>query len=244
MLVDVRKTIKDIRLDKSSRGDIPADTLRRCDLCFQALTNCINQSIVGGKFPDSLKFASISPFYKAKDPLDKTTYTPVSVLPLLSKIYERSIFDQLSRHANKVLNKLLCDFRKAHSMQHAFFRLLQSWQKALDNSEYVGTVLMNLPKASDCISHDLLIAELEAYGLDKTILHLLRDYLSNQKQRIKTGSSFSDWCDIIRGILQGSIIGPLLFNIFINNILFFVSKSDVCNFADNNTLSSCGISQV
>ena len=81
-LVDVRKAIKDIRLDKSSSADVPADILKQCDLCFQALTNCINQSIVNGKFPDSLKPANISPVYKAKDPLDKANYRPVSDLPL------------------------------------------------------------------------------------------------------------------------------------------------------------------
>ena len=121
-LVDVTKAIKDIRLDKSSSGDIPADILRRFDLCLQALTNCINQSIVSRKFPDSLKFASISLVYKAKDPLDKTNYRPVSVLPLLSKICERLIFDQLSRYANKVFSELLCGFRKAYRTQYALFR--------------------------------------------------------------------------------------------------------------------------
>ena len=89
----------------------------------------------------------------------------------------------------------------------------------LDNSQYVGTVLMDLSKAYDLIPHDLLIAKLEAYGLGKT-LHLLRDYLSNRKQRTKIGSSFSDWWDIICGIPRGSILGPLLFNIFINDMLF------------------------
>ena len=80
-LVDVRKAIKDTRLDKSSSVDIPAGILRPCDLCFQALTNFINQSIVSRKFLNSLKLASISPVYKAKDPLDKTNYRPISVLP-------------------------------------------------------------------------------------------------------------------------------------------------------------------
>ena len=79
-LVDVRKAIKNVRLDKSSSGDIPTDILRWCDLCFQALTNCNKQSIVSGKLPDSLKLASISPVYKAKDPLNKTSYRPVCAL--------------------------------------------------------------------------------------------------------------------------------------------------------------------
>ena len=116
---------------------------------FPSLNKLFSQSIVSGKFPDSLKLASISQFYQAKDPLDKTNYRPVSVLPLLSKIYERLIFGQLSQHANKVLSKLLCGFRKAHSTQHALFRLFHPWQKALDNSEYVSTVLMDLSKAYD-----------------------------------------------------------------------------------------------
>ena len=118
MLVDVKKAIEDIRLDKSSNGDITADILKQCDLYFQALTNYINQSIGSGKFSDSLKLTNISPVYRAKDALDKTIYRPVSVLPLLSKIYKRLFFDQLSRHANKVLSKLLCDARKMLSSDY------------------------------------------------------------------------------------------------------------------------------
>ena len=103
------------------------------------------------------------------------------------------------------LNKILCGFRKAHSTQHALFRLLQAWGKELDNSGNVGTILMDLSKAYDCIPHDLLIAKLEAYGLDKISLNILFDYLNNRKQRTKIGCSFSSWHDIITGIPQGSI---------------------------------------
>ena len=103
-----------------------------------------------------MKLASVSPVYKGKDPLDKINYRPVSVLLLLPKIYERFIFDKFSRHASKVLRRLMSGFRKAHSTQHALFRLLHSWKKALDNSEYIGTVLMDLLKVYDCIPHDLL----------------------------------------------------------------------------------------
>ena len=101
-------------------------------------------------------------------------------------------------------------------------------------------MLMDLSKTYDCIPHDFLIAKLEAYGLDKTSLNLLGDYLSNRKQRPKIDFSFCDWWDIICGIPQESILSPLLFNIFINDILFFASKPDICNFAGDNTLSSCG----
>ena len=103
-----------------------------------------------------MKLASVSPVYKAKDPLDKINYRPVSVLLLLSKIYERFIFYKLSRHTSKVLRRLLSGFIKAHSTQHALFRLLHSWKKALDNSEYIATVLMVLLKVYDRIPHDLL----------------------------------------------------------------------------------------
>ena len=97
---------------------------------------------------------------------------------------------------------------------------------------------MDLSKAYGCIPHELLIAKLHYYGVNNTSLKLLLDYLTNRKQRTKIGSSFSLWHDIDTGAPKGSILGSLLFNIFINDLFFSITKPEVCNFADDNTLYS------
>ena len=163
----------------------------------------------------------------------------MSILPLLSKVYEKVIYNQLSHYSDSFLNNILCDFRKAHSTQHALLKLLQSWQQVLDNGGSIDTILMDLSKVYDCIPLNLLIAKLECCGADKASLRLLLAYLTRRKQQTKIGSSFCSWFDIDTGVSQGSILGPLLSNIFINDIFLSIKKSQVCNFADNNTVF-CG----
>ena len=186
-----------------------------------------------------MKIANITPAHKKDEPTNKENYRPVSVLPLLSKVFERLLYDQLSEYLEKYLNTLLCGFRKAHSTQHALFELLQAWQEELDKSGFVGTILIDLSKAYDCLPHDLLVAKFEAYGIDKTGLSLIYDYLSNRKQRTKINSSYSGWYNIVRGVPRGSILGPLLFNVFINDLFLFIERTNICNLADDNTIYSC-----
>ena len=133
---------------------------------------------------------------------------------------------------------LLCGFRKAHFTQHALFKLLQAWQEELDKSGFVGTILMDLSKGYDCQPDDL-VAKFEADGIDKTSLNLIHNYLSNRKQRTKINSSYSDWYDIVRGVSQGSILSPLLLNLFINDLFLFIERTNICNFADDNAIYSC-----
>ena len=122
------------------------------------LTDCTNNALSQGIFPDSLKLTNITPVHKKDEATDKENYRPVSVLPLFSKISEKDIYDQLSQYLEKYLCSLLCGFRKAHSSQHPLFKLLQAWQEELDKSGFVGAIIMDLSKAYDSLPHDILVA--------------------------------------------------------------------------------------
>ena len=117
--------------------------------------------------------------------------------------------------------------------------MIGRWHQCLDRSGKVGSILMDLSKAFDCIDHELLIAKLAAYGVDYKTLKVLKSYLSNRFQRTKVGSTLSSWLLILKRVPQGSILGPLLFNIFINDLISFIEKTEICNFADDNTIYSC-----
>ena len=133
--------------------------------------------------------------------------------------------------------KFIFAYRSRYSSQHVLLRLIEEWRKSLDENKVVGTILMDMLKAFDCLSHDLLIAKLEAYGLDRGALKLLLPYLNNRKQSVKVKGVRGILQLIKNGVPQGSILRLILFNIFIND-LYCVLQSDLHNFADDNTISA------
>ena len=142
---------------------------------------------------------------------------------------------QISRYMDFYLSEYLCCFRKGYSTHHCLILMLEKWRKALDKRNLAGALLTDLSKAFDCLNHALLIAKLDAYGFNYSSLALIFNYLSDRKQRTKVNNSFSTWSDIKTGVPQGSILGPLLFNIYLNDIFFFVNENNLTNYADDNT---------
>ena len=155
----VKNVVKSLPSDKATAGEIPVDILKNSEFCFSELKKCINKAFNANKSPDTLKLSDIVPVFKKLNPTDKTNFRTVSVLPLLSKVFEKIMYDQLYEYAETFPNKLLCGFRKAHSTQHALFKLLQKWQKESDSSGIVGMILMDLSKAYDGLPHDLIKAK-------------------------------------------------------------------------------------
>ena len=134
---------------------------------------------------------------------------------------------------------MLCGFREKYSTRHALLRLIVKCKRSLDERNCVGAVFMDLSKAVDCVNHELLVAKLEAYGFSRNALTFIHSYLYKRKQRAKVNGSFSERKYIDQGIPQGSVLGSLLFNIYINDLLMFVPDSEANSYSEKKAICKC-----
>ena len=239
---DVAVQIKKLNSKKASPiNSIPARILKEnSDVFCAVIQNLYNYGLSKGIFPKELKAGDISSLFKKEDAFTKKNYRPITVLPSVSKIYERMMQDQMLPFVQSFLSPLLCGFREGCGTQHALLHFVETCKKSIDSGGVAGAVLTDLSKAFDCLNHELLIAKLNAYGFSRSALLFIHSYLTNRKQRVKVNGSFSTWTETLMGVPQGSVLGPLLFNIYLNDLFMFLEETKVCNYADDTTIYACG----
>ena len=238
----IKQKIKCLKTNKASGYDmLPAKLIKLASETLSvSLMPIINNSLKQNIFPTDLKPAIVSPVYKKNDNMLKKNYRPISILTSLSKIFEGIVCDQMMTYFDKILSPLLSAYRKKFSCHNVLIHCIEQWRKALDEGQIVATVLMDLSKAFDSLPHGLLLAKLNSYGVSMEACDFIRSYLGNRPQQVKIGQYKSSWKIINRGIPQGSLTGPMLFNFFLNDIFYYLNTNNICNYADDNTLYFSG----
>ena len=225
---EVQSTILGIPTNKSTGYDgIGIKTLKiAADIVSTSIARLINLSLATGECPVPWKTAQITPVYKSGDKLQISNYRPISILPLLSKIMEKLIAKQIWEYlnANKILDKYYSGFRKNHSTETALTYITDEILTNMGNRLVTPTVLMDLSKAFDSIDHSMMLTKLFNYGFDCHAVFWFASYLRNRPQVVKVNSVISDQESLKCGVPQGSVLGPVLFVLYINEIPAIVAK--------------------
>ena len=204
------------------------------------LTHIINQSLCTGIFPHRLKIAKVIPLFKKNDPHIFDNYRPISLLSSISKTFEKVVFNQVYEYFtnNELFYNSQYGFRKLHSTEYASLELVDRISQYLDNGKLPVTVYLDLSKAFDTINHEILLKNLEYYGFTDTPLKWFRSYLHNRQQYVFFNGCCSTPKTLETGVPQGSILGPLLFLIYMNDIKEACKKFIPILYADDTGLVS------
>ena len=239
---EIKDTINSLKNKSGNINSIPTKILKSISsiICFP-LTLIINNSLITGSFPDSLKKARVIPIFKEGDKTNINNYRPISILPIMSKIFEKLVYKQLYEYLeqNSFLNNYQYGFRARKSTTQAILNLLQYLYKNIDSGKIIFSIFLDFRKAFDSVNHKILLSKLETYGIRGVALDWFRSYLSNRSQYVCINDACSNVLKIDYSVPQGSILGPLLFLIFINDISKSSDFFKYILYADDSTLSTC-----
>ena len=194
-----------------------------------------NCSIKTGRFPDTWKVARVTPIHKKNSRDDISNYRPISILPIATKILEKHVSIHLYEYMTSynLLHQKQSGFRANHSCETALILMVDTWLSALNRGNEIGLLLVDLCKAFDLVDHNILIEKLKLYKCSSVALNWFESYLRNRKQFVVINGTKSNPLNIKSGVPQGSILGPLLFIISINDISLEKYLSDINLFADD-----------
>ena len=226
----IEKIIRNLNSTGGGYPDIPAKVFKNSStLLSEPISFLLNKCIESGCYPDCLKIAKIIPLFKAKNKLNVRNYRPISLLPVISKIFERHIYNELISYveSEKILSCEQSGFRKESSTNIAIAKLLNQIIEGIEAKKLGLCVFLDLQKAFDMVDHNILLEKLQFYGIRGTPLKILESFLHNRKQYVYVNGTPSHFSDIIRGVPQGSVLSGLLFLLFINDI---VNCSNIVHF--------------